>query len=125
MTEKHHVPTHPGENVSPEIVNHAVQMEPGSHTQQDGRGMLTVILSGVAAILLLILIVTSVEAYFYNGRDAEIVRKDDHANPVLMHIINEQQARLRPHWINRKAGTVAIGIKAAERLDLQRKAALP
>ncbi len=123
MTEKHHVPTHPGENASPEIVNHAVQMEPGSHTQQDGRGMLTVILAAISAILLLILIVTSVEAYFYNGMDAEIVRKDDHANPVLMHIIAEQKARIRPHWINRKAGTVAIGIKAAEQELVKGKAA--
>lgn len=116
MSEKRHVPTHPNENVSPEIVHNAVDLEPGAHAEQDGRGLLTVALVTLLAALLLTLLVAGLQALYYRERDSQIALKDDHANPQLMRIWRQQAARLKPRWINQSQGTAAIGIQAAKRL---------
>ncbi len=115
MTEKHHVPTHPGENAPPEIVNiGSVRAEAGTHAQGDDLDPWAVILVIVFGALAIAVLLAALEAFYNKERNAEYTAKFSHPNPVLVDAVDGWNKLLQPHWANPQAGTATMGINEAE-----------
>lgn len=98
MQERHHVKTTPGEpNATPEHVPHPVRREEGGNVQTDDINI-PAVAAGVAVFaVLLAVIITSLQAWFYSAEAAEVARKtpaQDDPSTWLGHIVHNQRKEL-------------------------------
>lgn len=95
-------------------------------TRQDANVPLLAVI-GAVSVLLILIIVIGVEAWFLSEQNAEIARKFDNT-PVtwLQELKTEQQAKLETtRWVDRGKGIVQIPIEEAMKLIVKDDGKLP
>ena len=108
-----HVTTYPTPGVAPEFHHYPVNKEPNSNVQSDDINIPLVAASVAVSAILLFVLVTLLQAWYYNSMAAEADAKTEPWAP-LVQAQAEQQAQLAtPRWVTKDKNVATIPIDQA------------
>ncbi len=96
-----HVTTYPHAGVAPEFHHYPVNKEPNANVQGDDINIPLVVASVAVSAILLFVLVTLLQAWYYNSMADEEQAKMEPSAPLMQMRAEQDDLLNKPHWVEK------------------------